>query len=214
MPVGSFFKPFFEMKIFCIGRNYAEHAKELNNAVPTEPLIFMKPPTALLLEGKPFFYPEFTQNLHYELEIVLRICKNGKHIQAEFADRYYDKIALGIDFTARDLQDKLKAKGQPWEIAKGFDHSAVLSDFEPLSNFDKKDIKFQLLKNGETVQDGTSQDLIFDFETLICYISKFYTLQQGDYIFTGTPAGVGPVKIGDKLEGILAGKTILNCEIK
>jgi acylpyruvate hydrolase len=202
------------MKIFCIGRNYVEHAKELNNAVPTKPLIFMKPPTALLLEGKPFYYPDFTQNLHHELEIVLRISKNGKAIQPEFAHRYYDKIALGIDFTARDLQDDLKAKGQPWEIAKGFDGSAVLSDFVPLSNYNSSAINFHLTKNGETVQIGTTQDLIFTFDTLIAYISKFFTLQQGDYIYTGTPAGVGPVKIGDKLEGFLEGRLLLSCEIK
>jgi acylpyruvate hydrolase len=202
------------MKIFCIGRNYVEHAKELNNAVPTKPLIFMKPPTALLLEGKPFYYPDFTQNLHHELEIVLRISKNGKAIQPEFAHRYYDKIALGIDFTARDLQDDLKAKGQPWEIAKGFDGSAVLSDFVPLSNYNSSAINFHLTKNGETVQTGTTQDLIFTFDTLISYISKFFTLQQGDYIYTGTPAGVGPVKIGDKLVGFLEGRLLLSCEIK
>ena len=202
------------MKIFCIGRNYAEHAKELNNAVPTKPLIFMKPPTALLLDGKPLFYPDFTQNLHHELEIVLKISKHGKAIQPEFANRYYDKIALGIDFTARDLQDGLKAKGQPWEIAKGFDDSAVLSDFRPLSNFDVSAINFHLTKNGTSVQVGTTADLIFNFDTLIAYISKFFTLQQGDLIYTGTPAGVGPVVVGDVLEGFLEGEKLLHCEIK
>ncbi len=202
------------MKIFCIGRNYAEHAKELNNAVPTKPLVFMKPPTALLLDGKPLFYPEFTKNLHHELEIVLKISKNGKAIQPEFANRYYDKIALGIDFTARDVQDELKAKGQPWELAKAFDNSAVLSDFRPLSNFDASDIKFQLTKNGEAVQVGTTADLIFSFDTLVSYISQFFTLQQGDLIYTGTPAGVGAVKVGDVLEGFLEGEKLLVCEIK
>jgi acylpyruvate hydrolase len=202
------------MKIFCIGRNYAEHAKELNNAVPTKPLIFMKPPTALLLENKPLFYPEFTKNLHHEIEIVLRICKNGKAIEPKFAHRYYDKIALGIDFTARDLQDDLKAKGQPWELAKAFDHSAVLSALTPLSNFDKNNIKFHLNKNGEPVQVGETKDLIFNFDTLVCYISQFFTLQQGDLIYTGTPAGVGAVKIGDKLEGFLEGNLAFTCEIK
>ena len=202
------------MKIFCIGRNYAEHAKELNNAVPTKPVVFMKPPTALLLDGKPFYYPDFTKNLHHEIEIVLRISKNGKAIQPEFAHRYYDKIALGIDFTARDVQDELKAKGLPWEIAKGFDGSAVLSDFVAIEDYDKGNIRFQLTKNGETVQDGTTQDLIFTFDALIVYISQYFTLQQGDLIYTGTPSGVGAVKIGDKLEGFLEGKPLLSCEIK
>jgi acylpyruvate hydrolase len=202
------------MKIFCIGRNYVEHAKELNNAVPTKPLIFMKPPTALLQGNKPFYYPDFTKNLHHEIEIVLRVCKNGKAIEPQFAHRYYDKIALGIDFTARDLQDDLKAKGQPWEIAKAFDNSAVLSTFYPLSNFDRNAITFQLLKNGVTVQDGTTADLIFNFDTLVSYISKFFTLQTGDLIYTGTPAGVGAVAIGDKLEGILEGKSAFICDIK
>ena len=183
------------MKIFCIGRNYLEHAKELNNAVPTKPLIFMKPPTALLLENKPFYYPEFTKNLHHEIEVVLKISKNGKAIQPEFAHRYYDKIGLGIDFTARDVQDELKAKGQPWEIAKGFDNSAVLSDFVDLKDFDKTNISFQLHKNGEIVQKGTTKDLIFSFDTVVSYISQFFTLQQGDLIYTGTPEGVGAVKI-------------------
>lgn len=202
------------MKIFCIGRNYLEHAKELSNAVPTKPLIFMKPPTALLLENKPFYYPEFTKNLHHEIEVVLKISKNGKAIQPEFAHRYYDKIGLGIDFTARDLQDDLKAKGQPWEIAKGFDNSAVLSDFVDLKDFDKTNISFQLHKNGEIVQKGTTKDLIFSFDTVVSYISQFFTLQQGDLIYTGTPEGVGAVKIGDKLEGFLEGKPMFICEIK
>ena len=202
------------MKIFCIGRNYAEHAKELNNAVPTKPLIFMKPPTALLLENKPLFYPDFTKNLHHEVEVVLRICKNGKAIQPEFAHRYYDKIALGIDFTARDVQDDLKSKGQPWELAKAFDNSAVLSPFGELKDFDASNITFHLTKNGETVQSGTTQDLIFSFDTIVSFISQYFTLQQGDLIYTGTPAGVGSVKVGDKLEGFLEGKPIFSCEIK
>ena len=202
------------MKIFCIGRNYVEHAKELNNAVPTKPLVFMKPPTALLLENKPFFYPDFTKNLHHEIEIVLRISKNGKAIQPEFASRYYDKIALGIDFTARDVQDDLKAKGQPWELAKAFDNSAVLSKFVDLKDFDAANIAFSMTKNGETVQSGTTQDLIFSFDTLVAFLSNFFTLQQGDLIYTGTPAGVGPVKVGDTLEGFLEGVSMFTCEIK
>jgi acylpyruvate hydrolase len=202
------------MKIFCIGRNYVEHAKELNNAVPTKPMVFMKPPTALLLENKPFYYPDFTKNLHYEVEIVLKISKNGKAIQPEFANRYYSKIAVGIDFTARDLQDDLKAKGQPWELAKGFDNSAVLSDFVDLKDFDAASIAFSMTKNGETVQQGTTQDLIFSFDTIVSFLSNYFTLQQGDLIYTGTPAGVGPVNVGDRLEGFLEGKSMFVCEIK
>jgi acylpyruvate hydrolase len=204
------------MKIFCIGRNYADHAKELNNPVPTtDPVVFMKPNTALLLNNRPFYYPDFTQNLHYEGEIVLRICKNGRSIQPEFAHRYCDAVAFGIDFTARDLQDKLKAKGQPWEIAKGFDRSGPISRFIPLEELrDPKNIHFQLKKNGETVQDGHTSDMIFDFETLICYLSRFFTLHKGDYIFTGTPAGVGPVQVGDVLEGSIEGVELLRCAIK
>jgi acylpyruvate hydrolase len=202
------------MKIFCIGRNYVEHAKELNNAVPTKPLVFMKPPTALLLENKPFYYPDFTKNLHYEVEIVLRISKNGKAIQPQFANRYYDKIALGIDFTARDVQDELKAKGQPWELAKGFDSSAVLSSYVPLKDFDASNITFSMTKNGETVQQGTTKDLIFSFDTIVSFLSNYFTLQQGDLIYTGTPAGVGAVNVGDRLEGFLEGQSMFICEIK
>jgi acylpyruvate hydrolase len=202
------------MKIFCIGRNYAEHAKELKNDIPTKPLIFMKPPTALLTDNKPFYYPEFTKNLHHEVEIVLRVSKNGKQVQPAFASKYYDKIALGIDFTARDLQDALKSKGQPWEIAKGFDNSAVLSEFYEISKYNLENINFHLTKNGQIVQKGTTQDLIFNFDTLICYISKFFTLQQGDLIYTGTPAGVGAVQIGDHLEGFLEEQSVFRCAIK
>jgi acylpyruvate hydrolase len=203
------------MKIFCIGRNYADHAKELNNPVPSEPLIFMKPPTALVVNNKPFYYPDFTKDLHYEGEIVLRICKNGRSIQPEFAHRYYDAVAFGIDFTARDLQDKLKQKGQPWEIAKGFDRSAPLSRWVSLEDIrDKNNIRFQLKKNGEVVQDGHTSDLIFHFDTLICHISRYFTLQKSDMIFTGTPAGVGPVQIGDLLEGFIEGEHLLSCQIR
>ncbi|MCY7329772.1 MAG: fumarylacetoacetate hydrolase family protein [Saprospiraceae bacterium] len=203
------------MKIFCIGRNYTEHAKELNNPVPAEPLIFMKPPSALMVANKPLYYPEFTKDLHYEGEIVLRVCKNGRSIQPEFAHRYYDAVGFGIDFTARDLQDQLKKKGHPWEIAKGFDRSAPLSRFIPLTELDNaQDIHFQLKKNGEVVQDGHTRDLIFPFDTLICHISRYFTLFRGDYIFTGTPAGVGPVQIGDVLEGWIEGKEMMQCEIR
>ena len=203
------------MKIFCIGRNYIDHAKELNNPVPSEPLIFMKPSTALLVNNKPFYHPDFSENIHYEGEIVLRICKNGRSVQPEFASRYYDAVAFGIDFTARDVQDKLKAKGQPWEIAKGFDRSAPISKFIPLTDLkNSRNIDFQLKKNGEVVQDGNTKDLIFSFDTVICHISRYFTLQTNDYIFTGTPAGVGPVAIGDVLDGYIEGQHLLNCRIK
>lgn len=204
------------MKIFCIGRNYADHAKELNNPVPVgEPLVFMKPPTALVVNNKPFFYPDFTKDLHHEGEIVLRICKNGRSVQPEFARRYFDAVAFGIDFTARDLQEKLKQKGHPWEIAKGFDRSAPISKWLPLEDLaDRQHIDFQLKKNGEVVQHGNTRDLIFSFETVICHISKYFTLHKGDMIFTGTPAGVGAVQIGDVLEGFIEGKHLLTCAIR
>lgn len=206
------------MKIICIGRNYAKHAKELNNEVPDNPMIFMKPPSALLVNNKPFYYPDFTKDLHYELEVVLKISKNGKHVQPEFAHQYYSEVALGIDFTARDIQAQCKKKGHPWEIAKGFDNSAVLSPFVSIDELNAKAIEFELHKNGEKVQHGNTLDLIFSFEDIIVYASKFFKLQMGDLIYTGTPAGVGPVKIGDKLEGFLhtrdAVKPLLSCDIK
>ena len=203
------------MKIICIGRNYVDHAKELKNPVPSKPLVFMKPPSALLINNKPFYYPDFTKDLHYELEVVLKICKNGRHVQPEFASSYYDQVTLGIDFTARDIQKQCKEKGHPWEIAKGFDQSAALSKFINISKMpDQKAIKFQLKKNGDLVQDGNTKDLIFDFDYLICYLSKYFKLQQGDVLFTGTPAGVGPVQIGDVLEGFLEGEKILETSIK
>lgn len=202
------------MKIICVGRNYGAHAAELGNKVPSKPLLFMKPPTALLLNNRNFYIPDFTNDVHYELELVLKICKNGKSVQPEFAHTYYDQIALGIDFTARDLQSQLKEKGHPWEIAKGFDFSAALSKFVPISNLkDSENICFQMKKNEEVVQDGQSKDMIFDFNHLICYISQYFKLQMGDYIFTGTPAGVGSVAIGDKLEGFLEGQKLIACKI-
>lgn len=202
------------MKIICVGRNYIDHAKELNNPIPSSPLIFMKPSTALLTDGKPFYHPDFSDNIHYELEIVLKICKNGKSIQENFAPSYYAQIGLGIDFTARDLQDTLKDKGQPWELAKAFDHSACIGDFVDKSELDLNSIKFELHKNGEIVQKGDTADLIFKFDYLISYISQFFTLQVGDLIFTGTPAGVGKVNIDDHYEGFLEGNSRLNCKIK
>jgi acylpyruvate hydrolase len=202
------------LKIICIGRNYIDHAKELNNPVPKSPLIFMKPSTALLTESKPFYHPDFSANIHYELEVVLKICKNGKAIREEFASDYYDQIGLGIDFTARDLQDQCKDKGHPWEIAKAFDHSAVVGDFKSKNTFDTSEIKFQLVKNGNVVQDGNTKDLIFKFDYLISFISHYFTLQTGDLIFTGTPAGVGKISIGDHYEGIMEGERMLECKIK
>jgi acylpyruvate hydrolase len=202
------------MKIICIGRNYAEHAKELKNEVPTSPLIFMKPSTALLTDGKPFYHPEFSSNIHYELEIVLKISKNGKAIQQEFAASYYEEVGLGIDFTARDLQDTLKSKGSPWELAKAFDHSACIGEFTSKSALDISALHFQLLKNGQVVQNGDTSDLIFSFDYIISYVSKFITLQKGDLIFTGTPAGVGKIEIGDQYKGVLEGIEVLNCSIK
>lgn len=206
------------MKIICIGRNYRDHAKELNNPVPKKPLVFMKPPSALLINKKPFYYPEFSENIHYELEVVLKVTKNGKHVQPEFAADYYKEVALGIDFTARDLQDKCKEKGHPWEIAKGFDNSAVLSEFVALDAVNDQGIEFMLHKNDEVVQHGHTKDLIFDFNYLIVYLSKFFKLQMGDLIFTGTPAGVGPVKKGDVLRGDFikskGEESLLHCEIR
>jgi len=203
------------MKIICIGRNYRDHAKEMNSPVPKNPLIFMKPPSALLVKNKPLYYPEFTKNLHYEAEIVLKMTKNGKHVQPAFAKKYYQEIGFGIDFTARDVQAECKSKGHPWEIAKAFDNSAGLSEFISIDKVNVTEgIKFQMKQNGEVVQDGNTKDLIFDFDFLICYVSKFFKLQMGDLIYTGTPAGVGPVKIGDKLEGFIEGEKMIECEIR
>lgn len=206
------------MKIICIGRNYVDHAKELNNPVPDRPVVFMKPPSALLVNDKPLYYPDFTRELHYEVELVLKICKNGRHVQPEFAEDYFQEMALGIDFTARDLQNDLKSKGQPWELAKGFDGSAALSGFVPLHKLNRHSIGFSLRKNGKVVQKGNSRDMIFSFTDIIVFVSQYIKLQMGDLIFTGTPAGVGPVKIGDQLQGSLEGKDqvfdLLSCAIR
>lgn len=203
------------MKFICIGRNYSEHAKELNNAVPTEPVIFFKPETALLIGKQPFFYPGFSKDIHFECEIVVKINRLGKNIQKQFAHRYYDEIGLGIDFTARDLQNDLKAKGLPWEKAKGFDGSAVLGKFIPKEKLKHpENIEFEMFKNGERVQHGFSGDMIFDIDSIIEYVSQFVTLKIGDIIFTGTPAGVGPIAIGDTLEGKLEGQTNFKVLIK
>lgn len=203
------------MKIICIGRNYSEHAKELNNPLPEKPVFFMKPDTALLPKRNPFYYPEFTKDLHYECELVFRICKLGKNISPKFAHTYYDSIGLGIDFTARDLQQECKEKGLPWEMAKSFEHSAPLSEtFILKEEFDLKSIPFSLLKNGTKVQSGNSKDMIFDINQIIVYISQFMTLKIGDLIFTGTPAGVGPVEIGDTLIGFIGEREMFNLKIK
>lgn len=203
------------MKIICIGRNYVEHARELNNPLPQEPVIFLKPDTAIITRNRPFFYPEFSEDIHYEAELVLKIAKNGRHIQPKFARSYYQHIGIGIDFTARDLQQKQKEKGLPWEIAKAFDGSAPISSFVELETLqDSSNIRFHLLKNGEKVQDGHSELMIFNFDNIISYVSKFITLKMGDLIFTGTPAGVGSVKIGDRLEAYIEDRKMLKCDIK
>jgi 2-keto-4-pentenoate hydratase/2-oxohepta-3-ene-1,7-dioic acid hydratase in catechol pathway len=203
------------MKIICVGRNYAEHAKEMNSDIPTEPVIFMKPKGAVLLPEKPLYYPEFTDDLQYECEVVVKICKNGKHIQEKFANKYYDQVTLGIDFTARDLQNALKKKGLPWEISKGFDGSAAVGTFVPITaETNVRNLAFQLKMNGETVQDGHTRNMIFTIDNIIAYVSKFFTINIGDLIFTGTPAGVGPVAPDDVLEGYLQGNKVLEVEIK
>jgi acylpyruvate hydrolase len=203
------------MKIIAIGRNYAAHAKELNNAVPTKPIIFLKPDTAVLKDNKPFYIPEFSSDIHYELEIVLKICKEGKHVAEKFASNYYDEIGLGIDFTARDIQTQHKEKGLPWELAKAFDNSAAISSFLPKSEFgDLYDLKFELQINKETRQLGHTANLLFSFEKIIAFVSQYITLKKGDLIFTGTPEGVGQVKMGDQLEGWLEGKQLLDFNVK
>ena len=189
------------MKIICIGRNYLAHVKELDNDLPAEPMFFMKPETALLPAGEPFPYPDFSQEIHYETELVLRICKTGKTFDEKSASEYYDAITVGIDFTARDLQSKCKAKGHPWEIAKAFDFSAPIGEFKKISSLkNPKDISFGMKLNDVWVQQGHSRDMIFSFDRIISHVSRFVTLNEGDYIFTGTPQGVGEVHIGDKLE--------------
>jgi 2-keto-4-pentenoate hydratase/2-oxohepta-3-ene-1,7-dioic acid hydratase in catechol pathway len=204
------------MKIICIGRNYADHAKELNNPLPKEPVFFFKPDTSILPKKQPFYIPDFTKDLHHEIEIVIRINKLGKNISEKFAHTYYEEIGLGIDFTARDLQEKCKEKGLPWEIAKSFDYSAPIGDvFVNKSDLgDLNKISFKLLKNGEVVQEGNTKDMIFNFDSIISYVSQFVTLKIGDLIFTGTPAGVAKVNIGDKLEGFLDDKKVLSLNIK
>ncbi len=201
------------MKIICIGRNYADHAKELGNKVPEKPVFFLKPDTAILRKNNPFYYPEFSKEIHYETEVVIRINKVGKYIEKKFAHRYYDEIGLGIDFTARDLQRQCKEKGLPWEIAKSFDHSAPLSETfinkEELPEF----MNFKLDLNGKIVQNGNTKDMLFSVDELLEYVSQFYTLKIGDLLFTGTPVGVGEVKIGDRLKGFLEDRLMFDFEI-
>jgi 2-keto-4-pentenoate hydratase/2-oxohepta-3-ene-1,7-dioic acid hydratase in catechol pathway len=213
------------MKIICIGQNYLEHIKELNSAVPDEPVFFMKPDTALLLDNKPFYLPDFSNDIHHEVEIVLKINRVGKNIAENFAHKYYQEISVGIDFTARDIQKQQKTKGLPWEKAKSFDFSAPAGKFvskskfasmNPVGNYSNgmNNIGFHLDINGKTVQKGNTSDLLFSFDKVIAFISKFVTLKIGDLIYTGTPVGVGPVKIGDKLEAYLEGEKLLGFEVK
>lgn len=204
------------MRIFAIGRNYAEHIKELNNERPEEPVIFTKPDTAILRNNAPFYYPDFSKDIHYEVELVLRISKEGKNIQEKFASKYFDAIGIGVDFTARDLQQKAKEKGLPWDIAKGFNGSAPISDkFIPVGDFKNlQDINFSLDVDGVNKQQGNTSLMLFNFDYIIAYLSQFFTLRTGDLIFTGTPKGVGPVIVGNKLSAAIEGETLLEFEVK
>ena len=203
------------MKIICIGRNYIDHAKELNNPVPKVPVFFMKPDTALIQKHNPFFYPEFSKDIHYETELVIKISKNGRHIEERFAHKYYDEIGIGLDLTARDLQSECKKKGLPWEIAKAFDNSAPVGSFKKISEFeDLNNINFSLKVNGEQRQAGNSSDMIFNFNHIISYLSQFITLKLGDLIFTGTPVGVGPIKIDDHFEAFIENEKMLDLKVK
>lgn len=203
------------MKIICIGRNYVDHAKELNNPVPKEPVFFCKPDSALLASGKPFMYPKFTQEIHHEIEVVVRINRTGKHIAEKFAHKYYEEIGLGIDFTARDIQRQCKEKGLPWEKAKGFDGSAPLGAFFPKQTWkDVQDIPFSLKRNGTVVQAGNTSDMLFSMDAIIAYVSQFFTLKIGDLIYTGTPAGVGPITVGDDLEGFMGEESVLRVPVR
>ncbi|MBL4755280.1 MAG: fumarylacetoacetate hydrolase family protein [Flavobacteriales bacterium] len=203
------------MKIICIGRNYANHAKELNNPIPKEPVIFMKPDSSLIRNNQPFFIPDFSDDVHHEVELVVKINKLGKHIAKKFAHKYYDEIGIGIDFTARDVQSKMKEKGLPWEKAKGFDGSAPLGKFLPKSTFDNmEDINFHLNLNDKAVQVGNTKDMLFSIDSIIEHVSKYFTLKIGDLIYTGTPEGVGPVKAGDRLECFIEDKKLLSFNIR
>ena len=202
------------MKIICIGRNYAKHIEELSNERPKEPVVFLKPDSAILPKKMPFFIPPFSNEIHYEVEILVKINKVGKYIDAKFAHKYYDEIGLGIDFTARDIQAQCKEKGLPWEKAKAFDGSAVVGKFYPKGQFDLDNLQFQLIKNDSVVQDGNTESMLWKIDELIAYVSKYFTLKKGDLIFTGTPAGVGKVKENDSLIGMLEDKEAFNIKIK
>lgn len=204
------------MRIFCIGRNYVAHIKELNNERPDEPVIFSKPDTAIIRNNAPFYYPDFSTDVHHEVELVLRICKDGKNIEEKFASKYFDHIGVGIDFTARDWQQKAKTKGLPWDIAKGFNGSAPISDkFIPVADFNNlADINFKLEINGQLKQQGNTSLMLFPFDYIIAYLSKFFTLKIGDLIFTGTPSGVGPVVAGDKLSCYIENDKLLEFEVR
>lgn len=203
------------MKIICIGRNYTKHIEELNNERPEEPVIFMKPDSAIVLKQHPFVIPEFSDDIHHEIELIVKISKVGKYIDAKFAHKYYDEISVGIDFTARDLQQKLKDKGLPWEKAKAFDGSAVVGDFIPKSQISVLDnCTFELTKNGEVVQKGSTSLMLWKIDELISYISQFFTLKIGDIIFTGTPEGVAVVRPNDVLEGFLEGQKLFRIQVK
>lgn len=203
------------MKIICIGRNYRDHITELKSAIPSAPVFFLKPDTSLVIRNRPFYYPDFSKQIHYEVELVLKICKVGKNIQKRFAHSYFQEIGIGIDFTARDIQEQCKQKGLPWTIAKGFDNAAPIGKFLLKDKFhDLNEIKFHLDLNGNTVQEGNSSEMMFSFDDVISYISHYITLRNGDLIFTGTPSGVGAVKIGDKLEAFIENEKLLSCLIK
>ena len=202
------------MKIICIGRNYAKHIEELANERPENPVVFLKPDSAILPKNNPFFIPPFSDDVHYEVEVLVKINKVGKHIASRFAHKYYDEIGLGIDFTARDVQAQCKAKGLPWEKAKAFDGSAIVGQFFPKEEFDLENLSFQLEKNGETVQDGNTNAMLWKIDELISYVSQYFTLKKGDLIFTGTPAGVGKVVENDELTGVLEGRKAFEIRVK
>ena len=203
------------MKIICIAKNYMEHVKEFDHNVPKEPVIFTKPDSAIHNNKTPFFYPDFSNDIHYEVEILIKINRVGKNIQTKFAHKYYGEIGVGIDFTARDMQSQLKAKGLPWALAKGFDSSAVISDFQPKENFkDLKNISFNLKLNGELKQQGNTKDMLFNIDEIISYVSTFITLKKGDIIYTGTPSGVGPINVGDVIDCSIEDKKLISLAIK
>ncbi len=202
------------MKIIAVGRNYAEHIAELKNEKPDQPVIFSKPETAILRNNEPFYYPAFSKDIHHEVEIVLKISKIGKNIEEKFANKYYDEIGLGIDFTARDIQSQLKSKGLPWDLSKGFNGSAPISDFISKNDYDLKNLNFSLDLNGQRQQTGNTSMMLYNFDFLVSFVSIYFTLKTGDLIFTGTPSGVSAVKIGDKLKGRIEDKVMFDFEVK